>query len=48
MCKFSSLQMQNVTGVVVPVLKHHAMKMYGIMDIQIHVFLTSTLDGGEW
>jgi hypothetical protein len=24
------------------------MKAYGEMDIQIHIFLTSTLDGGEW
>jgi hypothetical protein len=28
--------------------KYHAMKTYGGMEIQMHVFLTSTLDGGEW
>jgi hypothetical protein len=24
------------------------MKAYGGADVQIHIFLTSTLDGGEW
>jgi hypothetical protein len=24
------------------------MKMYGGVDVQTHVFLTSALDGGEW
>jgi hypothetical protein len=24
------------------------MKAYGGMDVQIHIFLTSALDGGEW
>jgi hypothetical protein len=24
------------------------MKAYGVVDVQIHVFLTSTLIGGEW
>jgi len=29
-------------------LKHHAVKTYLEMQVQIHVFLTSVLDGGEW
>jgi hypothetical protein len=24
------------------------MKNYGVVDVQVHVFLASTLDGGEW
>jgi hypothetical protein len=32
-------------GKVVPVL---AMKAYEEVDVQIHIFLTSALDGGEW
>jgi hypothetical protein len=28
--------------------KHYAMKTYGGADVQIHVFLTSVLVGGEW
>jgi hypothetical protein len=28
--------------------KHYIMKAYGGMDIQIHIFLTSALVGGEW
>jgi hypothetical protein len=27
---------------------HYMMKVYGGADVQIHVFLTSTLVGGEW
>jgi hypothetical protein len=27
---------------------HYAMKAYGGMDVQIHIFLTSALAGGEW
>jgi hypothetical protein len=27
--------------------EHYVMKTYGGMDVQSHVFLTSTLDGGE-
>jgi hypothetical protein len=29
-------------------MKHYAMKPYGGVDIQIHIFLTSALVGGEW
>jgi hypothetical protein len=28
--------------------KHYAMKAYGRVDVQIHIFLTSVLAGGEW
>jgi hypothetical protein len=28
--------------------KHHAMKMYGRVEVQLHALLTSELDGGEW
>jgi hypothetical protein len=28
--------------------KHHAMKAYGGVNVQIHIFLTSALAGGEW
>jgi hypothetical protein len=31
-----------------PLIKHHAVKMYGRVEAQLHVFLTSTLDGDEW
>jgi hypothetical protein len=24
------------------------MKAYGVLDVQIHIFLTSALVGGEW
>lgn len=30
------------------IIWHHAMNRYGIMEIQVHVLLTSTLDGGNW
>jgi hypothetical protein len=29
-------------------IKHYAMKAYEGVDVQIHIFLTSALDGGEW
>jgi hypothetical protein len=28
--------------------KHHAMKTYWGMEVQLHAFLTSALDGSEW
>jgi hypothetical protein len=28
--------------------KCHDMKMYWGVEVKLHVFLTSTLDGGEW
>jgi hypothetical protein len=28
--------------------KHHAMKMYWGVEVQLHGFLTLVLDGGEW
>jgi hypothetical protein len=31
---------------VVPVLKYHIMKKYEILEVGLHVFLTSTLAGG--
>jgi hypothetical protein len=29
-------------------IKHYAMNTYGGVDVQIQVFLTSAVDGGEW
>jgi hypothetical protein len=29
-------------------LKHYAMKVYGRADVEIQIFLTSALVGGEW
>jgi hypothetical protein len=29
-------------------MKHYAMKVYGGMEVYIHVFLTLALVGGEW
>jgi hypothetical protein len=29
-------------------IKHYAMKAYGGVDVEIHIFLTSALAGGEW
>jgi hypothetical protein len=40
-----------VKGKIVPVLnefKHNAMREYGGVDVQIHIFLTSALALGEW
>jgi hypothetical protein len=28
--------------------KHHTMKMYWGVEVELHVLLTSALDGGEW
>jgi hypothetical protein len=28
--------------------KHHAKKTYRRLEIQLHVFLTTALDGGDW
>jgi hypothetical protein len=28
--------------------EHHAMKVYWGVKVQLHAFLTSALDGGEW
>jgi hypothetical protein len=28
--------------------KHHAMKTYWGVEVQLHAYLTSALDGGEW
>jgi hypothetical protein len=41
----------NDKGKVVPVLfetKYHAMKAYWGMEIKLHTFLISALDGSEW
>jgi hypothetical protein len=29
-------------------IKHYTMKAYGGVGVQIHIFLTSVLVGGEW
>jgi hypothetical protein len=29
-------------------ITQHAVKMYGGLEVQLHVLLTSELDGGEW
>jgi hypothetical protein len=30
------------------IIKHHAIKTYVGMEVQLHVFLISVLDAGEW
>jgi len=32
----------------IPLPKHHVMKLYGEMEVKLHMFLSSELDGGEW
>jgi hypothetical protein len=34
-------------GKVVTVFKYHAMKAYGGVDVYLHAFLTSAINGGE-
>jgi len=34
--------------VVLCFTKYHAMKMYGQVKVELHVFLSSVLDGHEW
>jgi hypothetical protein len=29
-------------------IKHYTVREYGRVDVQIHIFLTSVLAGGEW
>jgi hypothetical protein len=33
---------------VLNLIKDYAMKEYGGVDVEIHIFLTSALVGGEW
>jgi hypothetical protein len=33
---------------VLNLIKHYTMKMYGEVDLQIHIFLTSALVGGQY
>jgi hypothetical protein len=33
---------------ILHLIKHHATKTFGEMEAQLHAFLTSALDGGEW
>jgi hypothetical protein len=33
---------------VAPVLKQYTVKTYMRVEVKLHVFLTSALDGGEW
>jgi hypothetical protein len=30
------------------IIKHYAMKAYGGVNVQTHIFLISVRDGGEW
>jgi hypothetical protein len=50
-CTFPSTSVFVVTVVSCPsasLIKHYDMKAHGEVDVQIHVFLTSALVGGEW
>jgi hypothetical protein len=31
-----------------PALEHHTIKTYGSIEVWLHAFLTSALDGGKW
>jgi len=33
---------------ILDITNHHAMKTYGGVEVQLHAFVTSELDGGEW
>jgi len=33
---------------ILRLIKHHAMERYGGVEVQLYVFLTSTLNKGEW
>jgi hypothetical protein len=46
---FNNPKIVKLKGKVVPVLltEHHTMKMYWGVEVKLHAFLTSTLNGGE-
>jgi len=47
---FTAVQILNSLKVRLPLrlTKHHAIKIYGAVELHLHAFLTSSLDGGEW
>jgi hypothetical protein len=42
------LKLKRKRGPCAELIMHYAMKAYGGVDVYIHIFLTSSLVGGEW
>jgi hypothetical protein len=46
--EYSFMVMQVKVKLFLCLIKRYAMKAYGEVDVQTHVFLTSALVGGKW
>jgi hypothetical protein len=44
----SNAQFEVKVNLLLHLIKHYAMKVYGGLDVKIHIFLTLALIGCEW